>query len=162
MRHYEGMFLFDPAAASSWENVQAELDRLMSRAEARLISSSKWDERRLAYEIRGRKRGVYALTYFEADTSKLKGLERDAELSESILRYMVLRADHMTEDEMRQAAAPQQEKPQAEAPAEQETPQPAATEEAPAAAQSGQGDEVSVETPSAEEKPAGETGSEQQ
>lgn len=104
-RYYEGMFLFDPALAASWENAQQELSRIMDRAGARVIASGKWDERRLAYEIRGHKRGLYALTYFEAETSKIGDMERDARLSESILRCLVVRADHLTEDEMKELAA---------------------------------------------------------
>ncbi len=105
MRKYEGMFLFDPAVATDWEAVQGELERLMKRAEARVIVMQRWDERRLAYEIRGRKRAVYALTYFEADPSKIGPLERDVQISEAILRCLVLKADHLTEDEMKEIAS---------------------------------------------------------
>ncbi len=104
-RYYEGMFLFDPAVAASWESAQQELSRIMDRAGARVIASGKWDERRLAYEIRGRKRGLYALTYFEAEAAKIGDMERDARLSESILRCLVVRVDHLTEDEMKDLAA---------------------------------------------------------
>lgn len=107
LRKYEGMFLFDPAVTTDWEQVRAELDRLMDRIGARVIVSNKWDERRLAYEIRGRKRGVYALTYFEAEASKVAELERDATLSEAVLRCLVVRVDHLTEDEMKEIAARQ-------------------------------------------------------
>jgi ribosomal protein S6 len=102
---YEGMFLFDPAVTTDWEAVQAELERLMKRAEARVIVMQRWDERRLAYEIRGRKRAIYALTYFEADPSKIAPLERDVQISEAVLRCLVLRADHLTEEEMKEMAA---------------------------------------------------------
>ena len=104
-RKYEGMFLFDPAAAPDWEACRAELDRLMGRIDGRLIVANKWDERRLAYEINGRRRGIYALTYFEADATKIVDLERDVQLSESALRCIILHVDHMTEDEMKEAAA---------------------------------------------------------
>jgi ribosomal protein S6 len=105
LKKYEGMFLFDPAVTTDWDAVQAELNRLMKRAEARVILANKWDERRLAYEIRGRKRAIYALTYFEAEPTKIAALERDAQISEAILRCLVVRADHLTEDEMREVAS---------------------------------------------------------
>jgi small subunit ribosomal protein S6 len=60
----------------------------------------KWDERRLAYEIDKQKRGVFILTYFKAPTSSISGLERDCNLSETILRLLVTRADHLTEEEI--------------------------------------------------------------
>ncbi|MCH8967530.1 MAG: 30S ribosomal protein S6 [Planctomycetes bacterium] len=100
MNTYEAMFLFDPAAGSSLESVQAEVDRLMTRAEAEVIVTRRLEERRLAYEIDGRKRGLYVLTYFRAEGPKIGPLERDVRLSESILRALILRADHVTEEVM--------------------------------------------------------------
>lgn len=104
-RKYEGMFLFDPAATPDWEACRAELDRLMDRIGAKVIVANKWDERRLAYDIRGRKRGIYGLTFFEADPDKLTELERDTNLSEAVLRVLVLKAEHLTEEEMKEAAS---------------------------------------------------------
>ena len=105
MKTYEGMFLFDPAVTAEWEQAKAELDRLMGRAGATVIACGKWDERRLAYEIGGHKRAIYVLAYFKADAEKIVGLERDAQLSEAVIRCMVLRADHVTEAAMKDALA---------------------------------------------------------
>ena len=105
LRKYEGMFLFDPVVMSDWEGIQAELNRMLDRAGARVIACAKWDERRLAFEIHGRKRGVYALTYFEADSTKIADIERDVQLSEAALRCLIVRVDHLTEDEMKETAA---------------------------------------------------------
>jgi ribosomal protein S6 len=97
------MFLFDPTFGNSFERCETEVRRLMERAEAELIFCSKWDERRLAYRIKGRKRGVYVLTCFEASADKIVGLERDAKISEDILRLLVLRADGTTREMLEEA-----------------------------------------------------------
>lgn len=102
MNQYEAMFLFDPTFGSSFEKCEAEIRRLMGRAEAELLFCRKWEERRLAYRIRGRKRGVYVLSYFKAKPDKIKPLERDAKLAENILRLLVLRADDVTPEYMEQ------------------------------------------------------------
>jgi small subunit ribosomal protein S6 len=60
----------------------------------------KWDERRLAYEVRGQKRGLYILAYFKAPGAQLSHIERDCNLSEKILRAMILRADHLSDEQM--------------------------------------------------------------
>ena len=114
LNNYEAMFLFDPGAATDWEAVRKEIDRLMERARAQVIACAKWDECRLAYEIRGRRRGLYVLTYFKAEPDAISGLERDAVLSELILRLLVLRVDHMTEQEMKEAACERRHAPQPE------------------------------------------------
>jgi small subunit ribosomal protein S6 len=106
LRTYEGMYIFDPAAATDWSNVEDEVKRLMNRAGAELIICNKWDERRLAYEIKGRKRGCYVLTYFKAPSAGIATLERDAQLSEKILRVLFLRADGLTREQMESPPAP--------------------------------------------------------
>ncbi len=103
MNTYEVMFLFDPAVGANWETVEAEINRLMTRAEAEVIVTKKLEERRLAYEIKDRKRGLYVLTYFRANGGKISGLERDLRLSEVVLRALVLRAEGITEEKMRDA-----------------------------------------------------------
>mgnify|MGYP000016030811 CR=1 FL=1 len=96
---YEGMFLFDPNVATQWETVEKEIGRIMQRAGAELIGIKRWDERRLAYEIKHRKRACYVLTYFRSPASNIAGIERDARLSEMILRLLVLRC-HLSEEEL--------------------------------------------------------------
>ncbi len=104
MNQYEAMFLFDPTFGSSYENCETEIRRILGRAEAEIVFCRRWDERRLAFKIKGRKRGVYVLVYFKADASKIGGVERDAQLSENVLRVLVLRADEITPDMMEKAA----------------------------------------------------------
>ena len=106
MNQYEAMFLFDPTFGSSFEKCEAEIRRLMERAEAELLFCRKWDERRLAFRVKGRKRGVYALTYFNSLPDKIVGLERDVKLSEDVLRVLVLRADDVAPEIMDRQCAP--------------------------------------------------------
>ncbi|GAG05553.1 unnamed protein product [marine sediment metagenome] len=87
------MFLFDPSVASQWETAENEVGRILERASAEVIGVKKWDERRLAYEIQHRKRACYALTRFRASGSNIGGIERDARLSEMILRLLVVQCD---------------------------------------------------------------------
>jgi len=105
LKKYEGMFLFDTTVTRDWEVIETELRRIMDRAEAKIIVCSKWDERKLAYEIRGRKRGIYALVFFEADSQRIGDIERDVQLSDSIMRCLIQRVEHMTEKEMREMAS---------------------------------------------------------
>ena len=106
MNTYEAMMLFDPAFASDQENVRKEVDRLLERAGAQLIAMHRWDERKLAYEIKKRKRGVYVLIYMRAPAQSIAPLERDVGLSEGVLRALILRADHVTEEKMQIAPPP--------------------------------------------------------
>ena len=100
---YEGLFLFPQAAVSDLQGAADHVLETLNRAGAQIISFKKWDERRLAYEISGNKRGLYFLAYFKAKGPKLAQIERDCNLSEKMLRAMITRADHVT-PEMMQAA----------------------------------------------------------
>ena len=97
---YEGMFLFPQTVAADLQSAVDHITEILSKGEAELISLCKWDERRLAYDIKGNKRGVYFLTYFRCDAHKLAQIERDARLSEKLLRSMIVRADHLAPEQM--------------------------------------------------------------
>lgn len=111
MKRYEAMFLFDNAAAHEWPAVEKEVNRLTSRIGASLLACVKFDERKLAYEIRGRKRGTYVLTYMDAAPEKIGEFERDAQLSEAVLRVLVLRADDLSEERLTELRALPADKP---------------------------------------------------
>lgn len=98
---YEAMFLLSQSVAADFAGAIAHLNDVLSRAGAELLAMQKWDERRLAYEVDKQRRGVFILAYFKAPADKIAGLERDCNLSEKIMRTLLLRADHLTEDEMR-------------------------------------------------------------
>ncbi len=107
-RMYEGMFLFPQNTISDLQSATDHVMALLKRADAEVVSFKKWDDRRLAYEIKGNKRGLYFLCYFKLAGSEVSALERQCLLSESMLRHMITRADHLTMEQM-QAADAQQE-----------------------------------------------------
>jgi len=96
------MFVFDPTFANDYANVEKELQRIMERAEAEIILTSKWDERKLAFEIKKRKRGLYVLVYFRARPDRIGNIERDCRLAEHVLRVLILRADDLSRQKMEQ------------------------------------------------------------
>ena len=103
-RLYEGMFLVDSnLAAQDWQKVIDEIQRIVKRADAEVVSLKKWDDRRLTYDIQGKSRGTYILVYFNCDTDKVKGIERDVQLSELIMRVLVLRTDKMAPEDLEKA-----------------------------------------------------------
>ena len=102
---YEAMFLIGQAAATDLAGVIEHIKEIMVRGHAEIIAMRKWDERRLAYEIKKQKRGLYILCYFKAPGDDMTHIDRDCNLSEKILRALILRADHLTLDEILAADA---------------------------------------------------------
>lgn len=98
---YEVMFLIDSAeAAKDWDGIIELATKMLNKIDAQIISLKKWDERPLAYSIKRCARGTYILSYFKADGRKITELERDVLLSERIMRALILRVDHLTEEEI--------------------------------------------------------------
>jgi len=97
---YEAMFLIDSAEATTdWDGVTAAIRNILEKWGAEIVSMKKWDDRRLAYEINGKSKGTYILCYFKAEGGKLRNIEKDFNLSERIMRVLILCAEQrQTED----------------------------------------------------------------
>jgi small subunit ribosomal protein S6 len=107
------MFLLDagqPSADAAMEPVQ----KILQRYGAEVLSIKPWDERRLAYEIEGRHRGLYILAYFRMDPQNVTEFEHDCKLSEDILRVLIIRKDHLTEEEINAETPASSGKPEGE------------------------------------------------
>lgn len=94
MYPYEAMFLVDPvkhgADAAGTEKV---VSTLLEKHGAKVTRFERWDDRKLAYDIRGHKRGIYLLALFEMPGNNVSALRDDCELDETILRQLILRLD---------------------------------------------------------------------
>lgn len=144
------MFLVDSAkAASDWDGVNAAINKILEKAEAEIVSMRKWDDRRLAYDIRRTGRGTYLLCYFRADGQKIQGIEKAVQLSENIIRVLILSTEQMTKEDIERdtpatKVEKEKEKAIAEKPKEAEVSQQSDQQEAP----------VAEKTPTTEEAPA--------
>ncbi len=90
-RLYEGMFLVDSTlAAADWEGTLAVIENILKRADAEVVVMRKWSERKLAYDIDHKQRGTYILCYFKVDPRRVTGIEKDVQLSEKVMRVLIL------------------------------------------------------------------------
>lgn len=103
--NYEGVFIISQAVAVDLQGAVDHIKEILGKAGAEIFAMKKWDERRFAYEIKKQKRGVYILVYFACPANNLAQIERSCNLSEKVLRSLIVRADHVTPDEMRAADA---------------------------------------------------------
>ena len=156
-RLYEAMFLVDTNIASDPEATKSMIRTVMDRAHAELLVCRLWDERRLAYDIDKRTRAAYVLCYFRANGTAISSIERDVQLSEHLLRVLVLRADHVSPEELEQpkdVPDPGTSPPAGPQPAQKEPDSQTQTDkpQAPAA--------VDTAEPAAEDAPAEDTSTE--
>ena len=146
-RLYEGLFLVSQGAAGSdFAGVVDHIKEVLARAEAEVLMLTKWDERRLAYDIKVAKRGTYFLALFNARSTQIANIERDCNLSETIVRALILRGDHIGEAEL--------EEYMKSTPAEQDAALRAAAEKEAAEKEAAAGEEAATEATATEEAPA--------
>lgn len=89
---YEGLFIFDANKfARDQTGVPAAVEKMVSDAGGEVIVSRLWEERRLAYPIRGQRKGAYWLMYFRLDGANVGPLNRKCEIHEPVLRHLVLK-----------------------------------------------------------------------
>lgn len=90
-RTYECMCLLDNREVrKGWQPLKDAVAAMFSKHGARILASRRWDERRLAYAIRGQHRGTYLLIYFAADTQAVAAIRRDLQFYEPLLRYLLV------------------------------------------------------------------------
>jgi small subunit ribosomal protein S6 len=104
---YEGLFLFGAAATVDSESSVKSIGDLVQKHGGEILLLKKWDERKLAYEVKKNKRGLYVSCFFKAPGAAVDKITRDVNLSETILRVLITEAEHLTLDEMK-AQEPQQ------------------------------------------------------
>jgi len=98
------LFLVDSGeAAADWDGINDTIKKTLARGDGQIVSMKKWDERRLAYDIGGKSRGTYILTYFQGDPAKIAAIERTVQLSEHIMRVLIIRTDKMSTEDMEKA-----------------------------------------------------------
>jgi small subunit ribosomal protein S6 len=93
-RDYEAMFLLDNTAATEdFDGTAGQVDAILEKHGVQIVQKGKWDERKLAYEIRGQRRATYYLVYFRAPTAAIREIRQDIALNQVVLRHLVIALD---------------------------------------------------------------------
>lgn len=89
---YEGMFLIESGRfASDPEGATAAIMAVLERAGAEIVAHRPWQDGKLAYPIEDHRKGTHYLICFKMPGEAMSVLNRQAQLSDAILRHMVIR-----------------------------------------------------------------------
>jgi len=97
---YEAMFLFPQSATANLGEASDHVLAHLEKVGAEVMAFRKWDDRRLAFPIKGNTRGVFFLGYFKLSGDKMASLERNLLLSEDLVRFLITRADHLSVEQI--------------------------------------------------------------
>ena len=92
MRQYELMVILDPETEE--RAVGATMDKFLAVVKndgGSVDNVDVWGRRRLAYDIKKKSEGIYAVVNFTAEPATAQELDRQLNLSESIMRTKLLR-----------------------------------------------------------------------
>lgn len=133
---YEGLFIFDANKfARDHDALPKAVEEMISSEGGEVVVSRLWEERRLAYAVKGQRKGAYWLIYFRQDGEKIGALNRACELKSGLLRHLVLKIHPRLEEPILEHAAgttavedevAEGDSPAADAPAAEEAAAPAA------------------------------------
>jgi small subunit ribosomal protein S6 len=91
LKRYEGTIVIDGSLEN--EQVDTEVKKVEDLIQAqggKILDVNRWGRKKLAYPIRKKGQGFYAVIQFEVDGSSISGLEHELELNETILRYLII------------------------------------------------------------------------
>ena len=138
MNKYEVVYIIDPAVEDEARKALiAKFNDLITGNGGSVDKVEEWGKKRLAYAIDYKTEGYYVLVNFQAEPELPRELERNLQISDSVIRYQVIKQIERKVGIKPRAVRPA---PVAEAPVE-------APQEAPAEEETA---EAPVETPAAE------------
>ena len=95
LRDYELVVVISPEVGDE-EEVETKVEgisRFITEKGGTISSVDKWGKRKLAYPIRHFTGGYYVLVKFKSKPALGKQLEASLEISEDVLRYLVVKSD---------------------------------------------------------------------
>lgn len=94
MRHYELMVILDPELEE--RTVAPSLDKFLNvirKGGGTIENVDIWGRRRLAYEIKKKSEGIYAVVDMTTAPDVAKELDRQLNLNEAVLRTKLIRPE---------------------------------------------------------------------
>ncbi|MEP3479813.1 MAG: 30S ribosomal protein S6 [Fuerstiella sp.] len=112
---YEGMFLLNSTKfANDPEGSTEGLMSILEKAGASVVAHRPWQDGKLAYEIEGQRKGLHYLVCFKMAGAGTSILNRQCQLSDLVVRHMVIKHRVELFDAMVGALTVSEEEPEAE------------------------------------------------
>ena len=91
---YEGLLIFDSNRyGHDSDGVSGQIPALIQKLGGEILVSRLWEDRRLAYPIKGQRKGTYWLMYFRLDATQLSEVKKQCQLNDNLLRVLFLKVD---------------------------------------------------------------------
>ncbi len=99
MRQYEVVYILDPTLEDDQQSaLVARFQTLVADQGGSVQHVDRWERRRLAFEIKGRREGLYVVMNFQGPPALEAELGRLLGLNDNVLRHMIVRMDERRAD----------------------------------------------------------------
>ncbi len=93
-RNYEVLYIVDATLTDEQvEPIIARYTQMVADFGGELQAVGIWDKRRLAYEIKGKREGIYIQMNFIGEPSIAKELDRTLKIADDVIRHLITRVE---------------------------------------------------------------------
>jgi len=98
LKYYEGMFLcHNKEARKETDHLADHVKSLIEKCGGAIVQMTRWDEREMAYPIKGVTRGIYYLVWYSGESETDAKLRHEVRLSGTVLRHLTLSLEKIPE-----------------------------------------------------------------
>jgi small subunit ribosomal protein S6 len=96
VRSYEVLYIVHPELTDDQvTEIMEKYKGVIEAQGAEVESVNRQDKRRLAYEIKGQREGIYVLMEFKSDAKAAAELDRLQRIGDDVLRHIIVRKDEI-------------------------------------------------------------------
>ena len=109
MNKYETIIIINPNTDTQGvDKITSELQNMITGegGGGKINKLENWGKRKLAYDVKRNKEGIYILLNYDTDPKLILRLERYCTLSDLVIKYMTLRAEELPEPRTKEITKP--------------------------------------------------------
>ena len=93
-RSYESLYIVHPELTEEQVSaIMAKYKQIVEEKGGEVENLSRWEKRRLAYDVKGLGEGIYILMHFKSNPDAAAELDRLQKISDDVLRHIIVRLD---------------------------------------------------------------------
>ncbi len=96
MQQYELAVVYDPGLEVDLSKAEDRVKKIIADNKGKMVSSDNWGKRKLAYPIKKHDHGVYVFYTVELEPTSLSKIEGTLNITNEVIRYLIVRQDEKT------------------------------------------------------------------
>ncbi len=93
MNKYESVIIINPSVDDEkLKAVEAKFTELINK-DGKVTKVDNLGKKKLAYEVKKNKEGIYLVFYFEANPALIAELERNYRITDEVIKFIVIRVE---------------------------------------------------------------------